>query len=100
MVNELYELSVSRIINIEMVSLFSLLFLSGLDWINFNLLVPNTSYDLKNDNGYYISPVLSYFIISFVIFAIALIQYSTFSPIFSPQTCYQDMVAVADRRLR
>jgi hypothetical protein len=64
-----------------MVSLFAILFLSGLDWINLNQLVPNTSYNLQNDNGYYISPILSYFIITFTILAIAVIQYSTPSPI-------------------
>lgn len=62
-----------------MVSLFSLLFLAGLKWINLNQLVPNTSYSLNNDNGYYTSPILSYFIITFVILAIAVVQFRTLS---------------------
>ena len=40
-VNELYELTISRLINIEFVMLFSLLFLAGLDWINVEYEVPN-----------------------------------------------------------
>jgi hypothetical protein len=64
-----------------MVSLFAILFLSGLDWINLNQLVPNTSYDLDNDRGYNVSLILSYFIITFTILAIAIIQYSTPFPI-------------------
>lgn len=59
-----------------MVSLFSLLFLAGLKWINLNQLVPNTVYNLNNDNGYNTSPILTYFLISFVILAIAVVQFS------------------------
>lgn len=43
LVNELYELTVYRNINIEMVSLFALLFLQGLDWMNLSYLIPNTT---------------------------------------------------------
>ena len=43
LVNELYELTVHRNINIEMVSLFALLFLQGLDWMNLSYLIPNTT---------------------------------------------------------
>jgi hypothetical protein len=68
---------VRRLINVEMVSLFALLFLAGLEWINFSQLVPNTTYDLSNDKGYYLCPMLAYFIITFVILAIALLQFRT-----------------------
>lgn len=78
LVNELYELSVNRIINVEMVSLFSVLFLAGLQWIHLGQLVPNTSYNLNNENSYYISPILNYFIVTFVILAIAVVQFRTF----------------------
>lgn len=58
-----------------MVSLFSLLFLSGLKWINLNSMVPNTS-NLITDDKVTANPILSYFIITFVIFIIALVQFS------------------------
>lgn len=73
LVNELYELSVSRTINIELVSLLSVLFLCGLNWINLNSMLPNTT--LINDTNISTSPILSYFIITFVILAIALLQF-------------------------
>lgn len=76
LVNELYELAVSRIINIETVSLFSLLFLAGLGWIDYNQLIPNTFVDLISDRAYTTSAILSYFLISFVIFAVAAVQYA------------------------
>ena len=75
LVNELYELAVSRIINIETVSLFSLLFLAGLGWIDYNQLIPNTFVDLINDRSHTTSSILSYFLITFVIFAVAAVQY-------------------------
>ena len=77
LVNELYELAVSRIINIETVSLFSLLFLAGLGWIDYNQLIPNTFVDLVSDRAHTTSAILSYFLISFVIFAVAAVQYGT-----------------------
>jgi hypothetical protein len=74
-VNELYELAVGRIINMETVSLFSLLFLAGLGWIDYNKLIPNTFVDLISDRSYATSSILSYFLITFVIFAVATVQY-------------------------
>lgn len=43
LVNELYEISMNRIINIEFVSLFSLVFLSSLNWIKLNSMTPSVS---------------------------------------------------------
>lgn len=74
MVNELYELSMNRLINIEMVSLLSILFLSGLKWINLNSMTPNIS-ELVTDTTVTQSPILSYFLITFITFIIALMQF-------------------------
>ena len=75
LVNELYELTINRNINIEMVSLFALLFLQGLDWINLSYTIPNTSEIINGEiNSSHV--LLSYFLISFIITSIALVQVS------------------------
>lgn len=56
-------------------TLFALLFLNGLKWINLSYQIPNTQ-DLDNDSSTTKNVVLSYFIISFVFFIIAIGQYS------------------------
>lgn len=53
------------------------MFLSGLGWIDYNQLIPNTVIDLVNDRAYTTSSILSYFLITFVIFAVAVVQYGT-----------------------
>ena len=75
LVNELYELTINRNINIEMVSLFALLFLQGLDWINLSYTIPNTSEIINGEiNSSHV--LLSYFLISLIITSIALLQVS------------------------
>lgn len=66
--------------NIEFISLLSLLFLEGLNWINLKWNIPNT-FPLTSDNTLETNNILAYFIITFVIFAIALIQFRTYYPI-------------------
>ena len=67
----------NRLMNIEFISLLSLLFLEGLNWINLKWNIPNT-FPLTSDNTLETNPILAYFIITFVIFAIALIQFRIF----------------------
>jgi hypothetical protein len=43
LVNELYELAIRKNINVYFVTLFSLLFLNGLSWINLSFSVPFTT---------------------------------------------------------
>ena len=43
--------------------------------MSLNQLVPSTTYNLRNDNGYFTSPLLSYALISFTTLAIATAQY-------------------------
>jgi len=69
----------NRLINIEFVSLFSILFLEGLHWINLNANIPNTS-PLQSDNTLQNNPILAYFIITFVTFTISILLFSTFCP--------------------
>ena len=75
-VNELYELSMNRLINIEFVSLLSILFLEGLHWINLNANIPRTS-PLVSDNTQQNNPILAYFIITFTTFTIAIVIFGT-----------------------
>ena len=70
----------NRLMNIEFISLLSLLFLEGLNWINLKWNIPNT-FPLTSDNTLETNNILAYFIITFVIFAIALIQFRTYYPI-------------------
>jgi len=69
----------NRLINIEFVSLFSILFLEGLHWINLNANIPNTS-PLQSDNTLQNNPILAYFIITFVTFTISSLMFSIFCP--------------------
>jgi polyferredoxin len=98
-VNELYELSMNRLINIEFLSLFAILFLEGLNWINLNANIPNTS-PLESDNTLQNNPILAYFIITFVTFTIALLMFSKICPIPSHPACCQDLVPSSPIRLR
>jgi hypothetical protein len=75
----------NRLINIEFVSLLAVLFLAGLKWINLNYNVPTTAV-LVTDNTLESNPILAYFIITFVIFVIALVQFSTTHPTQSSAT--------------
>ena len=76
LVNELYELTVARMMNIEVVVLVSLLFLEGLDWMNLDFQVPNTA-NLSRDDKLVSNRVLSYFLITFFTLASAYLQLST-----------------------
>lgn len=58
-----------------MVSLLALLFLAGLKWINLNSMLPSLS-DLLTDSTVATNPILAYFIITFCLFAVALLQFS------------------------
>jgi len=79
LVNELYDLAVSKNINIYFVTLFALLFLKGLEWINLSYSIPFTS-NLTELSSTTVSSnvILSYFIITFLYFIIAVIQLSKF----------------------
>lgn len=57
----------------------SLLFLNGLDWINLSYTIPNTSNlsDMSSTSSSQ-NVALSYFIITFVYFIIAVVQFSKF----------------------
>ena len=79
LVNELYELTVSNLINTEFVVLFGLFFLRGLNWINLSYQIPNISGLDKDFTNVVLNPVLSYFIISFVFFIIGAVKYSKLS---------------------
>ena len=94
LVNELYEMTINRLINMEFVSLFALLFLSALKWINLSYQIPNVE-NLDNDSSSTKNVVLAYFIITFVFFLIAVGQYSTNLLIFSLQVFVQDMESLA-----
>jgi hypothetical protein len=78
-VNELYEHAVRQTVDVHLVTLFALLFLKGLEWMNLEYTIPNTS-DLTSlsSTSYKDNVVLSYFIITFVFFAVGSVQYSTF----------------------
>ena len=73
LVNELYELSVSRLVSLEVVILVSLLFLEGLDWMNLKFMIPNTQ-TLTSDEALLANPVLSYFLITFLALTTSLVQ--------------------------
>lgn len=79
LVNELYDLAVSKNINVYFVTLFALLFLKGLEWINLSYSIPFTS-NLTELSSTTVSSnvILSYFIITFLYFIIGVIQLSNF----------------------
>ena len=64
----------------------SLLFLSGLDWINLSYTIPNTSNlsDMSSTSSSQ-NIALSYFIITFVYFIISVVQFSTHLVIISSE---------------
>jgi hypothetical protein len=78
LVNELYKIAVRKRVDIKFVTLLALLFLAGLEWINLSYSLPFTdpltplSATTKTSNV-----VLSYFIITFVVFIIAVVKLGT-----------------------
>lgn len=67
--------------DVEFVMLFSLVFLESMGWINLSYEIPNTL-DVTSDKGTVKNAVLAYFIITFVIFTIGVLQYSIYSRLF------------------
>lgn len=77
LVNELYQLTISEAINISLTILFGIFFLDGLSWINLSYQIPNIS-NIQSDSTSTQNNVLAYFIITFIFFIIAIIQYSKY----------------------
>ncbi len=61
----------------DLVVLLALLFLKGINWINLDYSIPNVD-NLSNQSTDQRNFVLSYFIITFITFIIAVLQYSRF----------------------